>query len=97
MKVAKAQSEFWRNRSFPYVPMNERDPKPRPKSITEIRGPYYTAVTPTYTKEVLDGMGEHVDGYKYAGGCFSLMPADYVKTINLNPVVGEDNPVISSA
>ncbi|MEM1391081.1 MAG: phosphosulfolactate synthase [Pseudomonadota bacterium] len=76
------QSDIWKDRSFPYVPMNEREPKPRTKSITEIRGPYYNAVTPTYTKEVLEGMGEHIDGYKYAGGSFSLMPAEYVKRIN---------------
>jgi len=80
--MSKSQSELWTKRSFPYVPMNERDPKPRSQSITEIRGPYYAAVTPTYTKELLEGMGEHVDGYKYAGGSFALMPADYVKKIN---------------
>ncbi|MGO9007244.1 MAG: phosphosulfolactate synthase, partial [Beijerinckiaceae bacterium] len=80
--MSKPQSELWTNRSFPYVPMNDRDPKPRSRSITEIRGPYYAAVTPTYTKELLEGMGEHVDGYKYAGGSFALMPPDYVKKIN---------------
>jgi hypothetical protein len=66
--MSKLQSEVWQKRSFPHVPMNERDPKPRTKSITEIWGPYYAMVTPTYTKELLEGMGEHVDGYKYAGG-----------------------------
>ena len=54
--MSKSQSELWPNRSFPYVPMNERDPKPRSRSITEIRGPYYAVVTPTYTKELLEGM-----------------------------------------
>ena len=72
--MTKSQSEVWQKRSFPYVPMNDRDSKPRSKSITEIRGPYYAPVTPTYTKELLEGMGEHVDGYKYAGGSFSLRP-----------------------
>ncbi|MEO1315981.1 MAG: phosphosulfolactate synthase [Pseudomonadota bacterium] len=76
------QSETWKNRSFPYVPMNERNPKPRTKSITEIRGPYYAMTPPTYTAELLEGMGEHVDGYKYAGGSFSLMPAEFVKKLN---------------
>ncbi|MEM1181934.1 MAG: phosphosulfolactate synthase [Acidobacteriota bacterium] len=78
----KEQSAAWQSRSFPFVPMNDRDPKPRDRSITEIRGPYYAMVTPTYTRELLEGMGEHVDGYKYAGGSFSLMPAEYVKKIN---------------
>lgn len=80
--MTKEQSEVWKNRSFPYVPMNGRDPKPRTKSITEIRGPYYAMTPPTYTKELLEGMGEHIDGYKYAGGSFALMPADYVRKIN---------------
>lgn len=78
----KAPSDIWVKRSFPYVPMNNRDPKPRDKSITEIRGPYYNPVTLTYTKEVLESMGEHIDGFKFAGGSFSLMPADYVKKLN---------------
>ena len=78
----KEQSKTWKSRSFSYVPMNERDPKPRSKSITEIRGPYYAMVTPTYVRDLLEGMGEHVDGFKYAGGSFSLMPAEYVKRMN---------------
>ena len=53
----KQPSEAWGNRSFPYIPMNERDHKPREKSITEIRGPYYAMTPPTYTKELLEGMG----------------------------------------
>ncbi|MEM9435283.1 MAG: phosphosulfolactate synthase [Pseudomonadota bacterium] len=80
--ATREQSDVWKNRSFPYVPMNERDPKPRSRSITEIRGPYYAMTPPTYTKELLEGMGEHVDGYKYAGGSFSLMPAEFVKRLN---------------
>lgn len=76
------QSSEWQNRSFKSIPMNERTPKPRNKSITEIRGPYYAMVTPTYVKELLEGMGEHVDGFKYAGGSFSLMPAEYVRRMN---------------
>ena len=78
----KPQSEVWKARSFAYVPMNDRDPKPRSKSITEIRGPYYASVTPTYTRELLAGMGEHIDGFKYAGGSFALMPADHVRAFN---------------
>lgn len=79
---AKALSDAWVNRSFPYVPMNNRGPKPREASITEIRGPYYNPVPLTYTKEVLESMGEHIDGFKYAGGSFSLMPAEYVQKLN---------------
>ena len=78
----KQPSETWANRSFPFIPMNERDHKPRDRSITEIRGPYYAMTPPTYTRELLEGMGEHVDGYKYAGGSFSLMPAEFVLKLN---------------
>ncbi|PID65656.1 MAG: phosphosulfolactate synthase [Gammaproteobacteria bacterium] len=72
-------SDIWKNRSFPYVPMNGRQAKPRTKSITEIRGPYYAMVTPTYVDELLQCMGEHVDGLKFSGGSFSLMPKNIVK------------------
>lgn len=72
-------SDVWKNRNFPYVPMNGRVAKPRTKSITEIRGPYYSMVTPGYVDELLQCMGEHVDGLKFSGGSFSLMPKDIVK------------------
>lgn len=72
-------SDVWKNRLFPYVPMNGRVAKPRTKSITEIRGPYYSMVTPGYVEELLQCMGEHVDGLKFSGGSFSLMPEAIVK------------------
>ena len=90
----REQSEVWKNRSFPYVPMNARDPKPRAKSITEIRGPYYAPTPHTYTNELLNLMGEHVDGYKYAGGSFSLMPAEEV--IKLNRICHDHGVYVST-
>ena len=90
----REQSDVWKNRSFPYVPMNDRDPKPRTKSITEIRGPYYAVTPHTYTDELLRLMGEHVDGYKYAGGSFSLMPADEV--IKLNRICHDHGVYVST-
>lgn len=78
-ETVREQSEVWKNRLFPYVPMNERDPKPRTRSITEIRGPYYASVTPTYLKDLFEVFGEHIDGLKFSGGSFSLLPEEAVR------------------
>jgi len=61
-------------RAFSFLPLNDRDHKPRRSGITEIRGPYYTPMGPRYLEDVLETMGEYVDILKFAGGSFSLMP-----------------------
>ncbi|MGH2461466.1 MAG: phosphosulfolactate synthase [Chloroflexota bacterium] len=68
-------------RSMPFVRMNEPLPKPRKRGMTEIRGPYYAPVGRHYLEDLLEAMGAYVDSLKYAGGSFSLMPADVVKGI----------------
>ncbi|CAF1071921.1 unnamed protein product [Rotaria sordida] len=61
--------------AFSFLPTNKLPSKPdRKKGITEIRGPYYAPVTRTYLNELLQDWGEYVDGIKFAGGSFSLMP-----------------------
>ncbi len=70
-----------RERAFPFVRMNERQPKPRSRGITEIRGPYYTPMGTRYLEDVLETMGEYVDALKFAGGSFTLMPREAVKGI----------------
>ena len=67
--------------SLPYsfLPANSLDPKPRQKGLTEIRGPYYAPVTKTYLDELLSDWGEYVDGIKFAGGAFSLMPEERLR------------------
>ena len=67
--------------SLPYsfLPANSLDPKPRKKGLTEIRGPYYAPVTKTYLDELLSDCGDYVDGIKFAGGAFSLMPEERLK------------------
>jgi (2R)-phospho-3-sulfolactate synthase (ComA) len=61
--------------AFPFIPVNALATKPnRNKGITEIRGPYYFPVTRTYLHELLSDWGEYVDGIKFAGGSFSLLP-----------------------
>jgi phosphosulfolactate synthase (CoM biosynthesis protein A) len=54
--------------------MNRRPPKPRHTGVTEIRGPYYSAVGKRYLEDVLATMGEFIDSLKFAGGSFTLLP-----------------------
>lgn len=62
------------DRAFTCVSVNQRQPKPRTKALTEIRGPYYTPMGKRYLEDVLETMGAYVDSLKFAGGSFALMP-----------------------
>src|SRR5947207_4657218 len=68
-------------RAFSFLPTNRRPDKPRTRGLTEIRGPYYSAMGPRYLKDVLETMGEHVDALKFAGGSFTLMPEHALREI----------------
>jgi phosphosulfolactate synthase (CoM biosynthesis protein A) len=68
-------------RAFSAIRMNDRPGKPRRVGITEIRGPYYTPMGPRYLEDILDTMGVYVDGLKFAGGSFSLMPRQVIARI----------------
>lgn len=72
--IAKADE-----RAFSFLRINERQPKPRLRGVTEIRGPYYTPMGPRYLEDILETMGGYVDVLKFAGGSFSLMPRRAVK------------------
>lgn len=61
--------------------LNRRQGKPRTRGLTEIRGPYYSVVGPRYLSDVLGSMGAFVDGLKFAGGSFCLMPEDHVREL----------------
>lgn len=69
------------DRCFDFLPINERESKPRKAGVTEMRGPYYTPVGKNYLADVLDTMGEYVDIFKFAGGSFSLMPEKAVREL----------------
>ena len=69
-------------RAFDFVPLNRRDVKPRKRGLTEIRGPYYTPMGRSYLSDVLETMGHWIDGLKYAGGSFTLMPRERVRELN---------------
>ena len=66
-------------RAFSFIPLNARETKPRKKGLTEIRGPYYSVMGERYLSDVLETMGAYVDGLKFAGGSFALMPRDKVR------------------
>lgn len=42
--------------------------------MAEIRGPYYSAIGPSYLSDVLKTMGAHIDSLEFAGSSFSLFP-----------------------
>jgi phosphosulfolactate synthase (CoM biosynthesis protein A) len=69
-------------RAFPFLRLNPRGAKPRQRGLTEIRGPYYTVMGQRYLADILETVGEYVDGIKYAGGSFALMPRARVREIN---------------
>ncbi|KAL5508483.1 hypothetical protein ACEPAH_6102 [Sanghuangporus vaninii] len=70
---------------FAFLPTNALVPKSgrgeRSKGLTEIRGSYYNPVTYTYLDELLSDWGEFVDGVKFAGGSFTLMPPTRLKRL----------------
>lgn len=68
-------------RAFSFLPVNQREGKPRKRGLTEMRGPYYTPVGKRYLEDVFETMGWYVDALKFAGGSFSLMPRTAVRDI----------------
>lgn len=69
------------DRSFDFLPVNEREGKPRRRGITEMRGPYYAPVGKRYLLDILETMGAYVDIFKFSGGSFSLMPKKAVQEL----------------
>ena len=69
-------------RAFSFIPINARNQKPRHRGLTEIRGTYYSVVGKGYMADLLGMLGEHVDGVKFAGGAFALMPRHTVRDFN---------------
>src|SRR2546430_16777535 len=72
--ASKARATIETERGFDFLRTNPRKAKPRHEGLTEIRGPYYTAMGPRYLADVLETMGPSVDALKFAGGSFTLMP-----------------------
>src|SRR5438477_12127142 len=70
----KARATIETERVFGYLRTNQRSAKPRHEGLTEIRGPYYSAMGPRDLADVLETMGSYVDSLKFAGGSFTVMP-----------------------
>jgi len=68
-------------RAFSAIPVLARGSKPRTHGLTEIRGPYYSVMGRRYLEDVLETMGEYVDGLKFAGGSFALMPREKLREL----------------
>lgn len=66
---------------FGFIRHNPLPPKPRKTGVTEIRGPYYSVMGKRYLSDVLETMGPHVDGLKFAGGSFSLFQEDRLREL----------------
>jgi len=76
------QSKAMTETTFSFIPRASRSAKPRNSGLTEIRGPYYSAYGQRHLADLLETMGAWIDGLKYAGGSFALMPPAAVKAIN---------------
>ncbi|XP_042487111.1 protein HEAT-STRESS-ASSOCIATED 32 [Macadamia integrifolia] len=59
----------------------DRPEKPRRYGVTEMRGPNYTILSQNVLQEILESMGQFVDGLKFSGGSDSLMPKQFIKEI----------------
>ncbi|OBT39394.1 hypothetical protein VE00_10317 [Pseudogymnoascus sp. WSF 3629] len=62
-----------------FIRSNPRAPKPRKLGLTEMRGPYYSAYGTRHLEDVLETVGGYVDGLKFAGGSFEVMPEGRVR------------------
>ena len=68
--------------AFNFVPRAFRPAKPRRFGITEIRAPYYNTFGTRHLQDVFDVAGNWVDGIKWAGGSFALVPPEQVRAFS---------------
>jgi phosphosulfolactate synthase (CoM biosynthesis protein A) len=80
-KETEKRGQSGGERAFSFLPLNQRETKPRRHGVTEIRGPYYAPMGKRYLSDVLETMGDYADILKFAGGSFSLMPRKAVKEL----------------
>ena len=82
------------NVSFNFVPRAYRPEKPRTFGMTEIRAPYYSTFGTRHLQDVFDVAGQWVDGIKWAGGSFALLPPEQVRAFS--DIAHENNAYVSS-
>ncbi|HET6655106.1 MAG TPA: phosphosulfolactate synthase [Gammaproteobacteria bacterium] len=68
--------------SFDFIPRAYRPAKPRTFGMTEVRGPYYSTYGTRHLADVLEVAGQWVDGVKWAGGSFALLPREQVRAFS---------------
>jgi phosphosulfolactate synthase (CoM biosynthesis protein A) len=68
--------------AFSFIPRAARPAKPRKTGLTEIRGPYYSAYGTRHLSDLFETAAQWIDGIKFAGGSFALMPKETVRSIN---------------
>ncbi|KAJ4975923.1 hypothetical protein NE237_001029 [Protea cynaroides] len=59
----------------------DRPEKPRRYGVTEMRSPNYTLLNQNVLQDILESTGQFVDGLKFSGGSYSLMPRQFIKEI----------------
>lgn len=59
----------------------DRPEKPRRYGVTEIRGPNYSLFSQNVLEDIFESMGQFVDGLKFSGGSYSLMPQSCIKKV----------------
>ncbi|KAJ0984465.1 hypothetical protein J5N97_002821 [Dioscorea zingiberensis] len=59
----------------------DRPEKPRRFGVTEMRSPNYSLMSHNALQDILESMGQFVDGLKFSGGSHSLMPEAFIKEI----------------
>jgi phosphosulfolactate synthase (CoM biosynthesis protein A) len=67
--------------TLPFLDSTRRRGKPHRIGLTEIRGPYYTSVTPSYLEELLAAVGHAVDSFKFGGGAFAVLRRSSVQAL----------------
>jgi phosphosulfolactate synthase (CoM biosynthesis protein A) len=60
--------------AFDFLPIPERPSKPRTSGLTEVRGPYSSLLGPRVFEDLLELAAPYLDGVKFPGGSFTLIP-----------------------
>ncbi|CAK9858434.1 unnamed protein product [Sphagnum jensenii] len=69
------------DRNFYFRGLNGWPQRPRIRGMTEVRGPFSSLMAPSNLQDVLETMGQFMDGLRFSGGSFSLMPHDIVRQL----------------
>ena len=60
--------------ALPFLRLNDRPTKPRTSGLTEIRGPYYSAIGPQYFGDLFAVAAPYIDWLKIPGPGIALLP-----------------------